>query len=187
MASDDEEDAVGEDFDTDTDSEGPPLLEDIDDLGDADAMELEGADELFDPADVDYGEIADAADVDYAAIVIAATDPVGAATDTGGLEPEDPFNIFDQFLFRMSLMVPGMLHVLHNALKDVTKALQHFGRFKKMLKCVVKCFKCFALVEQFKEECLPNTDYADWETMFTLCPAFITWCWGSLIDSCRYL
>ena len=95
--------------------------------------------------------------------------------------------MFKDFLFPTSLQVAGMLHVFHNALGDVFKVMKQFPWFKAAVKSVAKVFHRISHRDTFVERCLKNTIYEDSKKFEKLCPEFIAWRWGSLVDVCRYL
>ena len=99
---------------------------------------------------------------------------------------DDPFaQFFSEFIFPLSIKVPGLLHICHNAMKDACDALIHFEKFKVMLIAVCRFFEKKQNRENFTENVLKDTPYENDKGLFESGPAeFAEWRWGTLMTTC---
>jgi len=105
------------------------------------------------------------------------------------LEEVDPNEVGGDFLYALSVLISGFMHVLHNALDDCCESMPLFGEwFAVRLRCVSCIFSKVDWLDAFKEKCINDTQWSRFEPLFEkLCPTFTDWRWGSIYDVCVWL
>jgi len=91
--------------------------------------------------------------------------------------------------FPFSFHVAGVMHVIHNALKDACNSMPLFKSFfEARLRAIAKVFSQMTYLTLFIESCLTGTHYESSSHLFEkLCPTFQDWRWASVTDVVKWL
>jgi len=90
-------------------------------------------------------------------------------------------------VYPYSQQVLGVMHIIHNGLKDAIGKFEHYDLFRVQLATLVAVFSAGEKLEVFTEGCLIGV-FAHFKHLFNkCCPTFIDWRWGSLVDVCKWL
>ncbi len=85
-----------------------------------------------------------------------------------------------QHLFQNSIFIPGLLHILHNAMKTVSTFLPYYALFEGQLKTMAD-FVTFQTLELFIQKCIEGTPFTSAKHLFSrnTFPKRIEWRWGT--------
>ena len=86
-----------------------------------------------------------------------------------------------------SLWVPGILHVVHNAIEEILSNMAHAQHWLKLMRTISGFLKHKDLREMFANECLTGAATAFRPLVLVMPEVFIEWRWGSLIAVCVHL
>ena len=93
------------------------------------------------------------------------------------------------YLFQEALQIPGCLHILHGATKDLTNAFKQFDPFFfPRLKAVAATLSRSDVKDRFLHHCIlgtPGALFSDSIRQFSC--TVVTWRWGYIIQTCQEL
>lgn len=119
----------------------------------------------------------------------AAAEPPSAAGAEGMAaehEPEDPENEHEPgLLFDKALVIPGALHILHSAAREITDAMTHFKEYEPDLRLIVEMLSHQWMRERFFACCLMSPEAAGYRDLFStmVTISLAEWRWGHLMQA----